>query len=123
MPKSLREQLPGECDGVLLEIVAEGKIAQHLKESVMAAGVADVVEIVMFAARADALLRGGGAGIIALFLAGEDLFELVHAGVGEEQRRIVGRDQRRAANDAMAIGREEVEERLADLIPCHVLRS
>ena len=86
----------------------------------MAARVADVVEIVVLAARANALLRGCGARVIALFLAGENLFELVHAGIGEKQRRVVGRNQRRAANDAMAVGREEVEERLADLIPCHV---
>ncbi len=51
----LRQQLPGESDGVLLEIVAEGKIAQHLEEGVVAARVADVVEIVVLAARADAL--------------------------------------------------------------------
>ena len=116
----VREQLPGEGDGVLLEIVAEGEIAEHLEEGVMAAGVADVVEIVVLAAGADALLRSGGARVIALFEAGEDVLELVHARVGEEQRGVVGRHQRRAANDAMAVGREEVEERLADLIPCHV---
>jgi len=118
--KIVREQFPGESDCVLLEIVAEGEIAKHLKERVVAARVADVIEIVMLAARADALLRGGGAGVIALFQAGENVFELVHARVREKQRRVVGRHQRRTANNAMAIGREEVEKRLADLIPCHV---
>ena len=115
-----RDQLPGEGDGFLLEIVAKGKITQHLKESVVAAGVANVVEVVVFTARADALLRGSGAGVIARFEAGEDVLELVHTRIGEQQRGVVGRDQRRAANHAMVIGREEVEEGLADLIPCHV---
>jgi hypothetical protein len=115
-----REQLPGEGDGVLLEIVAEGEITQHLEKGVMAAGVADVIEIVVLASGADHLLRSGGTRVIALFDAGENVLELVHARVGEEQRRVVGRHQRRAANDAMVVGREEVEERLADLIPCHV---
>ena len=56
-----RQQFPGKGDGVLLEIVAEGEIAEHLEEGLVPAGVADVVEIVVLAARADTLLRGGGA--------------------------------------------------------------
>ena len=86
----------------------------------MAAGIADIVEVVVLAAGADALLRRGGALVVSFFHAGEDVLELVHARVGKEQRGIVGRHQRRAANDAMIVGRKEVEERLADLIPCHV---
>ena len=104
----------------LLEIVAEGKIAEHLEESVMAARVADVVEIVVLAAGADALLRSSRARVVALFEAGENVLELVHAGVGEQQRGVVGRHQRRAANDAVASRREVVEKLLADLVPCHV---
>ncbi len=61
------EQVPGEVDGVGFEVIAEGEIAEHFEEGVMAAGVADVVEIVVFAAGADALLRGGGARVVALF--------------------------------------------------------
>ena len=48
----------------------------------------------MLATGADALLAGGGAGIVALLGAEEDILELVHARVGEEQRGIVGRHQR-----------------------------
>jgi hypothetical protein len=47
----LGEQLPGELDRVLLEIVAEGEIAEHLEERVMPRGVADIVEVVVLAAR------------------------------------------------------------------------
>jgi hypothetical protein len=45
-------------DGDILEIVAEGKIAEHLEEGVMPRGIADIVEVVVLAARAHALLRG-----------------------------------------------------------------
>ena len=117
----LGDQLPGEGDGFCFEVVAEGKIAQHLEERVMAARVADVLEIVVLAAGAHAFLRGGGAGVVALLQAEEDVLELVHAGVGEQQRRVVGRDERGAADHAVAAGGEKVEEFLADLMTCHHL--
>ncbi len=85
----------------------------------MPAGVADVVEIVMLAARADALLGGRRARVIALFLAQEHVLELVHPGVGEQQRGIVRGDERRAADHAVATLGEIIEKLLADLGPCH----
>ena len=53
----LGEEVPGEVDGVFLEIIAEGEIAQHLEEGVMAGGIADIVEVVVLAAGAHAFLR------------------------------------------------------------------
>ena len=67
----LGDQVPGELDGVGFEIIAEGEIAQHLEEGVMAAGVADVLQVVVLAARAHAFLRTGGARVIALLQAQE----------------------------------------------------
>ena len=52
----LGDQGPGKLDGAVLEVVAEGKIAEHLEEGVVAGGVANVVEIVVFAASAHAFL-------------------------------------------------------------------
>ena len=83
-----------KCDGVGFEVVAEGEVAEHFEERVVAAGVADVFEIVVFAAGADAFLGGGGAVVVAAFEAQENLLELVHAGVGEEQRGVVARAAR-----------------------------
>ena len=59
-------QIPGEFDGLGLEVIAEGEIAQHLEKRMVAAGVADVFQIVVFAAGADAFLRSGGARVVAL---------------------------------------------------------
>ena len=53
----LGDQLPGELDRVGFEIVAEGEIAEHLEERVVARGIADIVEIVVLAAGAHAFLR------------------------------------------------------------------
>ena len=65
--KVLGEQLPGEQDRLLLEIVAEGEIAEHLEEGVVARGIADIVEVVVLAAGAHALLRRGRARETAAF--------------------------------------------------------
>ena len=72
----LGDEVPGEADGVGFEVVAEGEVAEHLEERVMAAGVADIFEIVVLAAGAHALLRAGGAGVVALLEAEEDVLEL-----------------------------------------------
>ncbi|MPN51003.1 hypothetical protein SDC9_198644 [bioreactor metagenome] len=41
--EDLGEQFPGVGNGVALEVVAEGKVAQHLEEGVVPGGVADVL--------------------------------------------------------------------------------
>ena len=50
------DQLPGKLDGVFLEVVAEGEIAEHLEEGVVPGGIADIVQVVVLAAGADAFL-------------------------------------------------------------------
>ena len=104
------DQFPGEGDGFLFEIIAEGKIAEHLEKSVVAIGEADVFEIVVLAAGADAFLAGGGAVVVALLEAEENVLELIHPGVGEEQRGIVRGDERGAAHDAVAALLEEAQK-------------
>jgi hypothetical protein len=47
------------ADGFLLEVVAEGPVAEHLEERVVIGVEADVVEVVVLAAGADALLGVG----------------------------------------------------------------
>ena len=54
------EQLPSPGADFLLEIIPERPVAQHLEEGVVINILADVVEIIVFAARADALLRVDG---------------------------------------------------------------
>ena len=56
----------------------------------------------MLAAGAHALLRGGGPRVVALLAAQEDVLELVHPRVGEEQGRVVLGHERRALHHAVA---------------------
>ena len=112
----LGDERPGELDRPLLEVVAEGEVAEHLEEGVVARGIADIVEVVVLAAGTNAFLRGHGTRIGPLFQTGEHVLERHHAGIGEHQRGIVARDQRRRRNDLVVIAGEEVEKALADVV-------
>ncbi len=115
------EQLPGEADGVPLEVVAEAAVAEHLEERVVARRVAHVLEVVVLAARAHAALRGHRPVVWALLQAEEHVLELVHAGVGEQQRRVVAGHERARGQRGVALGGEVVDELLANLFGLHGL--
>src|SRR5260370_4757944 len=114
-PFGRSDQLPGVGDGFFLEVIAKGKIAEHLEKSMMALGEADIFEVVVLAAGAHAFLRGGGFIVVAFFQAEEDVLELVHPGVGEKQGRVAMGDQRGTAYAAMAFTLKEAQKGLANL--------
>ena len=109
-PEPLRrsDQLPGISDCVLLEVIPKREISQHLKKRVVAIREANVFKIVMLPPRAHAFLRSRRPRILALFEAQKDVLELVHSSIGKEQRRVIGRDQRRGVHLAMPLLNEEV---------------
>src|SRR4029077_2604047 len=113
--EDLRDELPREADRVALEVVPEAEVAEHLEHRQVPSGVADVLEVVVLAARADAALRARRARDRALLAPEEYVLELHHAGIREQQRRVVARNERRARHDLVAVLREIVEERLAEL--------
>jgi hypothetical protein len=88
---------------------------------VVAAREAYIFEVIVLAAGAHALLRAGRAGVIAAFRAEKDIFELVHASVGEEERGVAVGDERGAADAAMAFAFKEAQEHFADLVAAHFL--
>src|SRR6185295_2926791 len=77
--------------------------------------VADVLEVVVLAAGPDALLRRRGAHVGPLVEAEEDVLELVHPGVGEEQGRVVAGNHRARGDDGVALRLEELQEGGTDL--------
>ena len=58
--EDFRAEFPAPDDGIVLEVVAEAEVAQHLKESEVAVGATDFVQIVMLAARSHAFLDAYG---------------------------------------------------------------
>ncbi len=113
------EQFPRIVDRIALEVIAEAEVAQHLEEGVVTRRVADVLQIVMLAAGAHAFLRRSGAGIGALVETEEHVLELVHARVGEQQRRIFMRNQRTGGDHGVALGGKIFQEFLADFTAFH----
>ncbi len=110
-----REELPRKLDRVGLEVIAEREVAEHLEERVMARRAPDVLEVVVLAARAHALLAARGTHVVAPFLAEEDRLELDHARVGEEERRVVAGHERGRAHARVALRLEILEEPFAEL--------
>ncbi len=110
------DKCPRQLDRAILEIISERKVAEHLEEGVVARGIADIVEIVVFAAGAHTFLRAHGARIRPFLQTGEDILELHHAGIGEHQGGIIARHQRRGRHDLMVVAGEEIEETFADIV-------
>ena len=91
---NFRQQCPRPLNDLLLEVVTEGPVAQHLEEGVMVDILADVVQVVVLAAGSDTLLGVDGSlplGHVAVGVHGahEDGLELVHARIGEQEGRVV----------------------------------
>src|ERR1700724_2720027 len=88
-------ELPGEGNGFALEIIAKGEVAEHLEEGVVPVRAARLLEIFVLAACPDAFLASCRAAMALGRVLGaeKDFLELDHAGVGEEQGRIVARDE------------------------------
>jgi hypothetical protein len=110
---------PGVGDRVALEIITEAEVAEHFEERVMPRRVADIFQVVVLAAGAHALLAADRAGIGPLFLAQEAVLELVHARVGEQQGRVVARDQGAGGDTGVALLFEETKEGFTDICAFH----
>ena len=96
----------------MLEVVAEGEVAEHLKIGAVARGLADILDI----AGADALLAGADPVAGRLLLTLEVGLHRRHAGVYEQQARVVLRDERKARQSQMSLCLEERQEHLAQLV-------
>ena len=57
------QELPGKANGIVLEIIAKAEVAQHFEESVVACGVTDVFQIIVFAASTHTALAGRSSNI------------------------------------------------------------
>ena len=119
--EDIGEHLPGPVEGLLLEIVAKGPIAEHLEERVVIAVLADVITVVVLSSGADTLLRVGGALQLAEFGAHVDGaieigLVLAHTGVDKEEGGIVVRYDRGRRHKIMTFVEVEIEEGLANFV-------
>lgn len=118
-PLLRRQEGPGEGNGIALEIVAEAEVAQHFEEGVVTRGVTDVFQVVVLATGTHALLAADSTRVGALLRTEEAVLELVHACVGEQQGRVVVRDQRTGGDSGMSLLFEEAKEGFTDFCAFH----
>ncbi len=106
------QELPGERNRFLFEIIADGEIAEHFKKSMMPGSLAHVFDVV----GPDAFLRignpvaGGLLGTIKIF------FQSRNTCVDPQQCRIIVRDQRSPWFYHVTFGCKIIQEHLTDLI-------
>ena len=108
----LGQKFPTPGNGLVLEIVAKGEVAQHLKVSAVAGGLTDVLNV----AGADALLAGADPAAGGLHLALEIGLHGGHAGVDQQQGLVILGDQRKAGQAQMTLTLEEGQEHLPQLV-------
>jgi hypothetical protein len=89
----------------------------------MPRGFSDLVEVVVFTAGAHAFLRRRGAHVVTFLDAEKSVFKLVHAGVGKQQRRIVGRQQRRRTHRRVPVFFKILEKSFANFVTRHHIDS
>ena len=111
----LRQEVPRPVDRVTLEVVAEAPVAEHLEERVMTRCPPDLFEVVVLAGDPQAALVVDRPGIRTGLGAGEDLLELDHAGVREEEGLVARRNEARAGDGRVAALLEELDEPSPDL--------
>ena len=107
-------EVPGEGDGVLLEVVADAEVAQHLEE-----GEVLVVAYLVDVGGAEGLLAAGETATGRGLLAHEEGLEGHHAGGGEEQGGIAGGNQRSGRHVQMLPLLEKSDERTTYAVAVH----
>ena len=115
------DQLPHVGDGLLLEVVAEAEVAQHLEEGEVSRRATHLVEIIVLAAGPDHLLDADGTRVRRRLLTQEVRLERHHPGVGEQQGGVMGNEAGRRHHGVIASD-EEVGEGAAELVGFHQQR-
>ena len=118
---ALDDEFPRPVDGFFFEVVAEGPVPEHFEKGVVVGVVADILEVVVLAAGADAFLGIGRAGrVVGSLLGAEEIgHKLVHPGVREEEPGRLRQDGSRG-DDGVLFFLKEIQEAIANLSRCHV---
>ena len=113
-PHPLRggQELPAPRDGLVLEVIAKGEVAQHLEIGAVAGGLAHIVDVT----GTDALLTGADAAAGRLLLALEPGLHGGHAGVDQKDRFVVLGHQRKAGQTQVAFRLKELQEHFPQLV-------
>ena len=118
----IHQIFPCPADGLLLEIVTERPVAEHLEHGVVVGVVAHLLEVVVLATNAQTLLRVGHTLALGRGIAQNDILELVHTGIGKHQCGVVLHDHRSRGHDEVLLGLKKTLERVSDFVCCqHII--
>ena len=110
--QGLGQEFPSPRNCLVFEVIAEGEVAQHLKEGAVAGGMADALKV----RSTDALLAGANAGARGLLLTREIFLHGCHTGVDQEQGFIVDRHEREGGETEMSLALKKCEILLAQIV-------
>ena len=119
----IRKQIPSVTNGIALEVVSKAEVSEHLEQRVMTRRMPHILQIVVLPAHPQALLRGGGTPVGAYIGTQENVLELHHSRVHEEQGRVVVGDQRGGTHHFVAVTAEVGEEATAKFGRVHGARG
>ena len=106
------EELPSPRNGLVLEVVAEGEVTQHLEEGAVTGCVTHALQV----GGTDALLAGANAIAGRDLLAREELLHGSHTRVDEEQGRVIVGNQGIGGESQVILGLKECEVFLAQIV-------
>ena len=115
----INQIFPRPADGLLLKIVAEAPVAQHLKHRVVIGIVTHLLQVVMLAAHAQALLRVSHTATLRLSITQNDILKLVHARIGKHQRRVILYYHRCRGHHQVAALLKKPLKRISDFFSSH----
>jgi len=114
------EKTVGQLNGFFFEVIAEAPVAEHFEHGVVVGVAPHLFEVVVLAADAQTLLGIADAAAHGNGVAENDVFELIHAGVGEHQSGVVLDDHRGTGHHGVAVLPEISLETLSDFVCFHI---
>ena len=103
--EALGKEFPCPRNRLILEVVAEGEVAEHFEVGTVTRGVAYAFQV----RGTDALLAGGNALARRFNFAGEELLHRSHTGVDEKKGFVVLGNERERRESEMTLGFKERE--------------
>ena len=116
---NLCQQLPSPADSLLLEVVAERPVTQHLEHCVVVCIVTNLLKVVVLTRYTQTLLRVGSARSTTWSITKEDILKLVHTCVGKHKSWVVLYNHRCRWNNLVLFCSKEVQKCLTNFVRFH----
>ena len=99
----IHQVFPCHIDGSLLEVIAKGPVAQHLKHGMVISIVSHLFQVVMLSTHTKALLAVCPAAWFRIAGAQDDILPLIHTCVGKHQRGVILDNHRSRRYNGMSL--------------------